>query len=348
MLIGVVGDVHWCTYASIIRSRGEEFSTKLENSIKSVNFAEDKLKGCDIVVYAGDFFDRADITAEEMSALRKIEWNDREHYFLVGNHEASDSSLMYTTANALKNTGMYIIGEHCYSITDRDFQLHFIPYITEEKRDDISTYLDKDLDENGNYLKNIVISHNDLKVNYGQYKSKSGFEIEDIEKNCDLFINGHIHNFSKITDKVINIGNLSGIGFGEDATKYPHNIAIVNTDDLSVEFIENPYAFNFYKCDFTETGVEGFDNFNFKDNAVVSIVCRDSCASEMRKRIQDSNNIVESRLIIKRDTTNEETHEKELQCKDHLKMFGDYVKETYGVSDIEEEELLGVTGGYNA
>ena len=348
MLIGVVGDVHWCTYASIIRSRGEEFSTKLENSIKSVNFAEDRLSGCDIVVYAGDFFDRADITAEELSALRKIKWNDKDHFFLVGNHEASGNSLYYTTANALSGDGRYIIWEQCYNLTSEDFQLHFIPYLTEDKRDEISTYLDKDLDENGKYLKQIVISHNDLKVKYGKYNSKSGFDISDIEENCDLFINGHIHNFSKITDKVTNIGNLSGNGFGEDAEKYPHNIAIIDTEDMSIEFIENPYAFNFYKCDFTETGVEGFDNFDFKDNAVVSIVCKDSCATEMRKRIQDSKKIVESRLIIKRDTLNAETHEEELQCKDHLKMFGDYVKETYGVSDIEEEELLGVIGGYNS
>lgn len=44
----------------------------------------------------------------------------------------------------------------------------------------------------------------------GQFISKAGFDINDIEDNCDLFINGHLHNGSKITDKIFNVGNLTG------------------------------------------------------------------------------------------------------------------------------------------
>lgn len=345
MLIGVVGDVHWCSYSSIIRSRGKRFSTRLENLIKSVNFSEHRLEGCDLIVYAGDFFDRTDIIGEEATALNEICWNNKDHVFLVGNHEASDSDLFYTTAKVLGGSNRYIISEQGYNLTDGDCQIHFVPYITEDKRDDISTYLDKDLDECGNDLKHIVISHNDLKINYGQYESKVGFSVEDIEENCDLFINGHLHNFSRIGDKIVNIGNLSGMGFGEDATKYPHYIAIVNTDDMSIQYIQNPYAFNFYKLDFSDSGLKGFDEFDFKTDSVVSIVCNEGCADEMRKRIENSSKIVESRLIVKRDKNNTETHEQELQCEDHLQMFYDYVNSSYQVSDIEKEELLGVIRG---
>ena len=44
----------------------------------------------------------------------------------------------------------------------------------------------------------------------GQFKSTEGYNVQDIDANCDLFINGHLHNGEKITKKIINIGNISG------------------------------------------------------------------------------------------------------------------------------------------
>ena len=41
----------------------------------------------------------------------------------------------------------------------------------------------------------IILSHNDLAgLQLGKYISKTGFDINDIDKNCALFINGHLHN----------------------------------------------------------------------------------------------------------------------------------------------------------
>ena len=71
MKILIVGDVHWSTYSSIVRSRGKKYSTRLENLINSVNWAEriaDE-ENCDRIIYLGDFFDKADLTAEEITAL---------------------------------------------------------------------------------------------------------------------------------------------------------------------------------------------------------------------------------------------------------------------------------------
>lgn len=76
MKIGVVGDIHFSQYSSIVRSRGDKFSTRLENCIQSINWAEsimDKL-GCNIKVYLGDLFDRSDLNSEEISALRSVSW----------------------------------------------------------------------------------------------------------------------------------------------------------------------------------------------------------------------------------------------------------------------------------
>ena len=54
----VYGDVHWSTYSSIIRSRGEQYSTRLENLIRSVNWAEALAEkyNCETVICLGDFF----------------------------------------------------------------------------------------------------------------------------------------------------------------------------------------------------------------------------------------------------------------------------------------------------
>ena len=60
-------DVHWCTYSSIIRSRGETYSKRIENLITSINWAENLAleKGCNEIICLGDFFDKPDLTSEE-------------------------------------------------------------------------------------------------------------------------------------------------------------------------------------------------------------------------------------------------------------------------------------------
>lgn len=44
MKICAVGDIHWCDYSSIIRGRGEYFSHRLENCIKSINWVTEQLQ----------------------------------------------------------------------------------------------------------------------------------------------------------------------------------------------------------------------------------------------------------------------------------------------------------------
>ena len=71
MKLLVIGDVHWSTYSSIVRGRGPHFSTRLENLIASMQFVEhiaDKYK-VDEEIFLGDFFDKPDLNAEEISAL---------------------------------------------------------------------------------------------------------------------------------------------------------------------------------------------------------------------------------------------------------------------------------------
>ena len=108
----VCGDVHWSSYSSIVRARGNEFSLRLENLIQTVNWVEKKAVelGCFGVIYLGDFFDKSDLSSEEITALERIEWNDLYHWVLVGNHEMGLSSLKYSSAHLFgQHTNFHVI-----------------------------------------------------------------------------------------------------------------------------------------------------------------------------------------------------------------------------------------------
>ena len=95
----VCGDVHWCQYSSILRARGRKYSVRLENLINSVNWVEDLAakKGCIGVIYLGDFFDRPDLNAEELTALQEVKWANIKHIFIVGNHESNVLNLSFSS-----------------------------------------------------------------------------------------------------------------------------------------------------------------------------------------------------------------------------------------------------------
>ena len=91
MKLLIVGDIHLSKYSSIVRSRGKNFSTRLEHIIKSISWAEQVAKEHDCVeeIFLGDTFDRPDLDREEITSLSEIEWNksSRLKHFIVGNHE---------------------------------------------------------------------------------------------------------------------------------------------------------------------------------------------------------------------------------------------------------------------
>ena len=85
MKIAVCGDIHISKTSSIIRSRGEKFSTRIEGCINSINWFEKQASenGCDLVIYLGDVFDSPILDDEIITSLKDIEWNNLKHYFIV-------------------------------------------------------------------------------------------------------------------------------------------------------------------------------------------------------------------------------------------------------------------------
>lgn len=337
MRIALATDNHFCEKSSIVQKMGTKYTLRLENQLKSIEWFERLAveKHCDVVIYLGDFFDKSSLTDKEITATKDIFWNDLKHYFIIGNHESGDSGLLFSSTKTLESTDRILISEA--KKTDLgNCELCFLPYVTESDRILLSDYFGTKT------LKpRIILSHNDIAgIQMGPVVSRTGFSIEEIESNCDLFINGHLHNGQAVTNKIINLGNLTGKDFGEDATRYKHNIAILDTDTLRVELIENPYAFNFYKLDINST--DDINKLvNLKNQAVLSVKCKDFLLGTVKSTIEaNSDKIVESRVIAVRELVagTEETDITDLTV-DHLARFVECCKNNIDNSAILEEEL---------
>ena len=337
MKVLIVGDIHWSTYSSILRSRGKKFSKRLECLIKSLNWVEQISKeyGCEEEVFLGDTFDKPDLTAEEISALSEVNWcsNPRIRHFIVGNHESDIASLEHNSTQILHKVGVIEDTPNIYPVDDAT-EFLFLPYITEDNRKPISEYMKNRVKE-----KNLIVfSHNDIKnFQMGAFLSKTGFDIDDIEANCALYINGHLHNGSWVTMKILNLGILCGQNFGEDASKYEHHVAILDTDTLSIEFVENPYAINFYKID-SEKNIGLLEDL--KGNAVVSIRCESSLREALEKDLSKLN-LLGSKVCYYNKIVNTEStvNITELQTTNHLEKFIKYVTEKLGKTEVVLEEL---------
>lgn len=342
----IVGDIHWSQYSSILRKRGEFYSQRLENLLWSVNWVEKQAVEHRVneIIYLGDFFDRSDLNAEELTAFRDINWvKSIPHKFLVGNHELGQRTAEYSSIHFIES-----LGEN-FQVIDTPIQkvgigyrFLFLPYIFESERKSLGDYWRETapVDAGPTLNPEYVFSHNDLKMRYGAFESKEGFELADIESHCQYFINGHIHNHEWATKKVLNLGNLTGQNFNEDASKYAHRVAILDTGMETLSFIENPYAYNFYKLDLEESPVLP----QLKSNAVLTVRCKESEVASLEAQLMEmesAGQVAAYRMIPVAEELDSIEVEAvvELNSVDHLKQFQEYVLDQLGTSEAVLREL---------
>ena len=337
MKIALATDNHFCEKSSIVQKFGTKYTVRIENQLKSLEWFENIAveKGCDVVIYLGDFFDKSSLTDQEITATKDIAWNSLKHYFIIGNHESGDSGLIYSSTKTLEAEDRIMIFEP--KKTDLgNCELCFLPYVTESDRMPLEQYFGQKTEK-----PRIILSHNDIAgIQLGPVVSRTGFDIAEIEANCDRFINGHLHNGQAVTGKVMNLGNLTGKDFGEDAARYKHNIAILDTDTLTVELIENPYALNFYKIDINnETELSKLNAV--KNQAVVSVKCKDYLLAAVKAAIEaNSDTILDSRVISTREIASEGTEADIADLTvDHLARFVECCLANIDNNKILEEEL---------
>ena len=331
----ICSDAHVCKYSSILRKRGKKYSERLHNIIDSLNWVERlaEEENCTHVVYAGDTMDRPDLDAEEITALQEIKFSDLKHIMLTGNHESNVANLYFSSIKIFKGKADIITKPKV--MTFGDVELYFIPYIPGRNKLALSDYISQ------SSKKKVIITHNDIAgIQYGRFKSESGFDIDDILENSTLFLNGHLHNGTMFSNKLVLLGNITGLNFNEDASKYDHYAYLLTISDdgtIDLEPRINPYAYNFYKiyinkeCDIQKIK-------NLKNNAVVSVICNSDLLTKVEKELIKDKSISAYKIVA-----NYEIHDNastvDFSVEDHLKQFIDYVQTKIDPSDTLSEEL---------
>lgn len=337
MKVLIYSDIHISQDSSIVKGFKGKYSTRLYYIINSINWAEelaDEL-GCDYIFNLGDTFDKSTITAIEATAIQDIKWSNKPHYILVGNHDSNVASLEYSSSAIFKQLNFNIIDKP-FRLDLDNCNLLFLPYILETDRKKLIDYWGE-YNENKN---NIILSHNDLAgFNFGKFVSKEGFDIVDIDDMCNLYLNGHLHNTSWITDKILNVGNLCGQNFSEDAKTYKHGVWVLDTDTLNIMFYENPFALNFYKLDVDKNIIDNLENYTAIANSVLMLKCERDNVIKLKEKLEKIDNIVASRIIVYNDVQNTTKTTIEIKKIDYINEFKKHVYNNLGKDNIIEEEV---------
>lgn len=346
MRLLIYADPHWSSYSSIVRSRGEKYSTRLENLIKTVNWVEleAQRQNCDGIICLGDFFDKSELNSEEISALQEIKWSNIRHYMIVGNHEMGRSNLELSSAHLFALIPQCGVIDFPYVINEsNNTSLMFLPYVLEKDRKPLKEYFDGIEPCNNK----IIFSHNDISgIQMGKFISTTGFSIEEIEENCNLFINGHLHNGAEIGSNIINVGNITGQNFSEDAFIYDHKAYILDTDEKSIIPIVNPHAMNFYKLDLTDLRPV-IDDKEIQNKlsslhypAVVTVKINPDINFIVRDLLTTCDNIIECRLITDgvKGVESIESLDNTINL-DHIQKFQMYVMDNISKDELTLNEL---------
>lgn len=348
MKILLYTDNHFCTSNSVINGVGEKYSTRLENQIQSLNWVEELAirHNCDMEICLGDFFDKESINSQEISALKEIKWNHLQKEFIVGNHEIGSQDLLYNSTNALSEYGH--ICNRPTLIADKYCNIIMIPYILESNRKPLKEYIDEAFDnseeEYNRDLPVVILTHNDIKgIQYGGFLTKEGFDVEEINKECKLFIDGHLHNEGIVNlsnSDIYIIGNLTGLNFLGNADIYSHCAAFLDTEHLEfgIQKIRNPYAFNFYKITIeNEEDIRLLDNL--KNNSVLSIKTKLSLQDKIKDIIKQKDNVIFKRITIIPEYKSANKEKQNFIKKDHIEQFKEKIRENAGTNEIIEDEL---------
>lgn len=322
MKILIIADNHLVEKSSVIRGQGDKFSDRLENQIKTFEWVNSF--GLP-VIHLGDFMDRPFMTAQELSAMEEIKPYFNEGWlFLRGNHEYTSS---YDVLGALGVKENQII-RNPLSRNIGGLKALFLPFNSTEE-----DLVDCD----------IIFGHIGIKdIPYGA----KGFDWDKIDQHSQIFLNGHLHNRYKFSDLKWNIGSLTAQNFSDDGLSYRKGAVILDTQAKTLEFVENPYAFNFYKFDWADyvknyQGTELGRAIGSKTSCVSM-----SCPEGMRAKIQELPDFKDCYYLriaedLNRAVVNTPDNNPTLSV-DHLQKFRDSFVQKYGSNTLTLQELAEV------
>ena len=347
MILGI-GDLHFSEYSSIDRRRGlSKYSKREESLINTLNWIEEtaEQRKVEKVVFFGDFFDKTELNASELTALQEVQWSSIPHIFIVGNHEGLTNDLSISSAHLLSLIPNAQVIDKPFIEYGENYHILYLPYILEQDRKPLAKYFDSVMVEELGDFNRIVFSHNDIKMRYGIYESTIGFDPQEIDTCCNLFLNAHIHNCGPISEVGYNIGNITGANFSEDAFEYGHFAYLIDPASASYTCIENPYALNFYKAELRTLAQAEHFLSRLKDNAIISLKVPQTIVSEVKMKISECPKVKESRVISIIETGGNENESEDmavLETVNHLDEFVKFIQAALDYSDLVKEELAEV------
>ena len=169
-----------------------------------------------------------------------------------------------------------------------------------------------------------------------------GFDFNFIKSHCKMFLNGHLHNKTPLDNDKIhkywNVGSLTAQNFSDECQYAEKGAWILDTRDLSLEFVQNPYAFNFYKMSEKDAREYSIDS-KLLPNACISVTCSEEDEAIFREKFK---NAYYFRMNVQRKR--KESEVKEFQpTVDYLERFRKSYIEKNGESAIILDELNEVT-----
>lgn len=334
MKLGIYSDPHFSQSSSIIVGKKGKFSGRLENLIKSYEWMDSlfKKEEVDMIFCLGDLTDKPNLSAEEITAISKCP-GIHSHYFIVGNHCRSNYDGSINSLSIFNNVFYEptIINIHNHQ------NLLILPYGCTENPFE-GFYKGTPID--------IVLSHNDIKgYQTGKFTGTEGLDTGEVLDKCKLLINGHLHNGGWVVkNRIMNIGQLSGMNFSSCGGEWEPSVAIVDTKTLSVSLYENPEAYRFKKLEFnTLTKVKNYlDSLvECQGKYVLQVKVPDNLSDKVRKLLSQSSKVEASRVI---------TYQTNKRSKSQQKKEEISLSETSGSVYSKLKDFIGIkgTGKYNS
>lgn len=252
MKILIVGDQHFryqLPYASALsdgrRGEWEAVKEKIKESAKD----------CEVVVLMGDNFNskhnHSAVNTEFIQFLHGF--GDKEVYMIAGNHERFGLETAIDFIEEMKRPNWHVYTNPTLDVfKNSDISVQFIPYMTPGSIDTINVE-DATKKVMGMISPAKYCFHHHIveSTEWGAGDSSIVNEIvlpKEIEAKYELVFGGHIHQPSKVTDKVYVTGNI----FTNEVGEHTKSIFKLDTDTNTIEDIPLPVR-GIYKVDITST-----------------------------------------------------------------------------------------------
>lgn len=288
-------DLHLSYNSSILplSINDSKFTTRLDMCINTLKWVFEKAEEekVDMIICGGDIFDSHMLRAEEITAMSyALSFYDNKIplKIITGNHDILDKQAEFYSSALFKNYDNISVYNTPQKVND---ELSVLPYMSFSN---ITEDLVKELHNK------FLVSHIDIYGSILGNKHKLDFGVEpNLFNGFEKVFNGHIHTQQVLSENVMNIGSCVSHSFSDDEDYIP-SILIYDSDNNTVDSIENPHAilfrtFEYSRKDFN-TILDNIKNTNIK--YVIRVNTNSDNRDTVNRLLNNVNNIIAYRVIV--------------------------------------------------